>query len=238
MSSTQAASPIVCGVCGQENDPLAAVCIRCKGYLQGRVDALNLFETLWGLVESPRLTFRRIALARHKNYVLPLSALFGVALVYGVLWARHMGNTITDPVLLAGAGLVLGPPVGLAVIGLVAAVTAMLIRRLGGTAGFRTVHAVTAYAVMPVVCSLVLVFPAELAVFGFDIFRTNPHPMIINPPAYMTLVALDALAVCWMWFLVLEGIIVAGGFTRLRALVVALVLLLLCGGVLVPVMMV
>jgi hypothetical protein len=211
------------------------VCSHCKGYLQGRVDALNLFETLWGLVESPRRTFRRILLARHKNYVFLLSSLFGMALVYAILWVRHLGNVFPDPAVLAGAGLLLGPPVGVAAIALLAGAWTLVLRRAGGKVGYRNVHAVTAYATMPVVCSLLILFPAELAVFGFDIFRTNPHPMIINPSAYLTLVGLDVLAVGWSWVLMVEGIIAAGGFTRIRAVVVALIVLLLCGAVVAPV---
>lgn len=223
-----------CRVCGTSNDPLALTCSHCKGYLQAKVDALNLFETIWGIVESPGATLRRIVLARHKNYVLLLSALFGIALVYGIVWFRHAGNSIADPVLLGATGLILGPPVGLVLVGLFAVAMTRVSRMLGGKASLRNSHAVAAFATIPIVCSLVLVFPVELAVFGFDLFRSNPHPMVINPLAYTTLIGFNALAIAWSWWLVLEGAIVANSFTRLRAAGLAVMLLVLCGATLAP----
>jgi hypothetical protein len=217
---------ITCPVCRTPNESFEPVCTSCGSFLQSRVDALNLFETAWGLVESPRKTFRRIVLARHKNYVFILSALFGIALVYGAIWYRSLGNRVDSAAMLMLAGPVLGPPVGILTVSLLAWVATLAGRMLGGKAGFRIMRAVTAYATVPVLLSLVVVFPAELAVFGMDLFRTNPHPMVISPIAYLVLLGLDTAAVVWSWLLLLEGAVIAQGFTRMRAVILVLLLVL------------
>ena len=60
---------ITCSICGVQNDELAVLCSSCKSYLQSKVDSLNLFATIWQLIENPRAAFKKIVLARHKNYV-------------------------------------------------------------------------------------------------------------------------------------------------------------------------
>jgi hypothetical protein len=221
---------ITCPVCSTPNEDFAPVCVSCGGFLQSRVDALNLFETAWGLIESPRRTFRRIVLARHKNYVHVLSAFFGIALVYGALWYRSAGDRIGSPAMLLLAGPVAGPPVGMLLVSLFAFLSTVLSRVLGGRAGYRIMHAVTAYATVPVVTSLVLVFPAQLAVFGMDLFSVNPHPMVISPIAYLVLLGLDAVAMVWAWILLLEGAVIAQGFARGRAVLLVALLVLVSAG--------
>jgi hypothetical protein len=225
---------IKCSVCGTENDSLSVTCARCKGYLQSRKDALNLFETLWGVVESPRSTFRQIVLARHKNYTVILSAVFGIALVYGGVWFRHLGNLVTNRMILGLSGLVLGPPVGVVTVVLIAVAMKFSGRLVGGKAGFWSLHAVAAYASVPIICSLAFVFPVELAVFGLNLFGTNPHPMVINPGAYVTLLGLDALAIGWWSILMVNALIAANGLTKTRAAVAGMLLVMLLSATMLP----
>ncbi len=70
---------IPCTVCGEANDDLATVCTKCHSYLQAKVDTIDLFPTIWGLIERPGPTMKKIVLARHKNYVFVLLMLLGVA---------------------------------------------------------------------------------------------------------------------------------------------------------------
>jgi hypothetical protein len=104
---------IRCSVCGHANDDLAVICVTCKGFLQAKVDALDLFGTIWGLIESPKLTLRRIVLSQHKNYVLLLSSLLGIWIVYMFLWYKNLGGTFSNLLTLIGTGLIIGPPIGL-----------------------------------------------------------------------------------------------------------------------------
>ena len=212
---------IACSVCGTPNDDFAVVCGSCKSFLQAKVDNLNLFETLWALMESPRAAFRRIALSRNKNYVIVLSSLAGIAFVYAVIWFRTLGGRFPNLALLVGAGLLLGPPAGILMVLLLSLVVHRAGRLLGGRGTFRNVRAVVAYAAAPVVYSLVLVFPVEIALFGTYFFSNNPPPLVINPAAYIALLGMDGAAVLWSLALLVEATGVVNGFGRGKALLVA-----------------
>ena len=206
-----------CPVCGHANDDLALICVSCKGYLQAKVDTLDLFHTIWGLVEAPAATMRRIVIARHKNYVVLLSCLFGIALTLGTMWYLSLGRLLGGLGPTLGVGILAGPVAGLLAVMLIGVVVRLVSRLFGGHATMRETVPMVAYAMVPIVLSLVLVFPVEIAVFGQYLFDNNPPPLVINPPAFIGLVALDVLAVLWAWGLLITGTRVAQRLTRPRA---------------------
>jgi hypothetical protein len=220
---------VICSICGKENDDLAVTCVSCRSFVQGKVDTLDLFSTIWGLMESPGRTFRRIAMARSKNYVVLLATLFGVYLAYTVLWFKHLGNQFQNLAIITGMGLAAGPVLGI-LFTLFAALLIVLVSRLfRGKGKYRNTLAVTAYATFPLAAVLVLVFPVKIAIFGIFLFGTNPPPAVINPPLYYALLGFDGLAALWTWVLLLRGIAVANQTGLLRAVVPAAVVPLLIG---------
>jgi hypothetical protein len=200
-----------CPVCGAINGDLDLVCGSCKGFIQGKVDALDLFSTAWGLMETPWRTFRRIGLSRNKNYVVPLSALFGVALVFVYLWHWTMAVRIPGLVTLLGIGVLAGPPLGNLLVVIFAYVARFILRLGGVNLSFRNAFAILAYAGIPVVATVVLVLPLELGIFGAYFFDVNPPPNVINPAAYIGLLGLDAIAAIWSVGLCIVGLRSATG---------------------------
>jgi|WetSurMetagenome_2_1015567.scaffolds.fasta_scaffold272603_1 hypothetical protein len=202
---------LICPVCGVENGDLDVVCKSCKGFMQAKVDTLDLFSTVWGLLEQPRRTFRRIALAKSKNYVILLSAALGVAIVYLYFWYWQVAVHIPSLVTLLGIGLLVGPPLGNVFVALCGAVIGFILRARGINLTSRNTRAVLAYACVPLVASLLVVMPLEIAIFGSYFFDNNPPPMVINPVAYIGLVGLDALAGVWSVILLMLGLRYAAG---------------------------
>ena len=220
---------ITCSVCGTGNDDLAITCSSCKGFLQSKVDNLDLFRTFWGLMESPRAAFRQVVLSRHKNYILLLSSLLGMSLIYSLFWYKTLGSTFSNLLTLLGTGLLVGPPLGMLSVFLFSVVAVVLARVLGGKATMRNTFAVTSYASLPVVMSLICIFPLEMAIFGLDFFGKNPPPIVIKPVVYVALIGLDALAILGSWLLLVEGTRVANGFSRMRALLHTFIVTVLAG---------
>jgi len=186
-----------CPSCQFENDAYALICTNCRGYLQNRVPNLDLFDTVWGVVESPVSTFRRVALAEHKNYALSLFWGVGIAAAFALMWHHRLGNVFdTIPALLGVgviAGLVLGPLLAVLMPGM-----AQLVLRMAGVkARYRNSLAALAYSSSPVILSVLVILPVELAVFGMYMFTWNPSPYALKPVAYVTLVALDSLLTLW-----------------------------------------
>lgn len=213
---------ITCSVCGAQNDDLNVVCSSCRAYLQGRVDALDLFATLWGLIESPTETFRRIVLAKHKNYEILLSSLFGVCLIFDIAWYKVLAPVFSSLTLLVGSALIGGPIVGVVAVFVFSLLMRSITRAMGGRAVRRNLFAAVAYATMPFALSLVFIIPLEIAIFGMDFFGTNPPPMLIRPLEYVLLLVLKAVAALYSLYLLILGTMAANAFGKKKFIPVAM----------------
>ena len=213
---------LVCPVCGVENDDLAVVCVSCKSYVQAKIDTLDLFHTSWSLLEAPRATMHKIAIAKHKNYTVFLTMFFGIAFAVTILWYGSYGRLLGGLGGVLGVSLVAGPVLGALSVFVISIVLRVTSRVFGGRSSMRQTLAVVAYATIPIVWSLVLVFPVEIALFGEYFFESNPPPIVINPAAYIGLLVIDSIAVLWSWILLVIGVRVAHRLSTFRALCSAL----------------
>ncbi len=220
---------ITCSVCGTANQDFAVTCSSCKSYIQSKIENLDLFETLWGLIESPGRTFKKIVLARHKNYILLLSSLLGMAAVYALIWYKNWGGYFSNVLTLTGTGLVIGMVLGPLLVVALSTVIHVAVRPLGGMGTWKNMLAVVAYAGAPVVLSLVLVFPLELAIFGPYFFENNPPPLVLNPLAYILVMGLDGAAFLWSWILLAVGTSVANTLHGPRSVLATIALAVLTG---------
>lgn len=221
---------IRCPVCSHENDDYATTCVQCKGFLQNRVPNLNFFETAWGILESPRKTFRTIALAEHKNYAFVLFSLFGISLSFTLIWYFKLGERFTTLLDLITTALLLGPVVGLAACALIVLPFFLFARWMGGRSSVRTALGMLAYSLTPIVLSLFLVLPIELLTFGMYLFTSNPHPYVLKPVSYVMLVGFDAMLTAWSLLLVVVGGMVVHGLTLLKSFVATALTLALVSG--------
>ncbi len=187
-----------CPICGSENGSFATVCVSCKGFLRAKIENLDLFATVWMIVESPSAAFLKIVLSKHKNYVVLLSALFGIAVTYEFFWFMRWGNSSVNLFSLLAGGLVAGPFVGIIFLGAIS----LFLVQIGPKSVWKNTLAVVAYAGTPVIFSLVFIFPVEIAVFGGYFFGSNPPPVVLDPVAYYTLRTISALVGLWAVFLV------------------------------------
>ncbi len=211
-----------CPICQSENEWFVTSCKHCGSFLQNKVDTLNLFETLWKLVDSPVEAFRKIVLAKHKNYVVVLSGFFGVAFVFAFLWFHQFGGRFDTLLSILSFGLLLGPVVGIGFLFVLSTVIYTLLRRFRIPMRFRNTLAVCSYACAPIVFSLFLVFPLELMTFGMDMFTSQPPLSILNPTSFVLFLLLDGLAVLWFLLLLSFGVHVLTGFQLLKSGAIAL----------------
>ena len=78
--------------------------------MRERVPALDLFATLWGMIETPASTALRIGRSEQKNYTHLLFALTGPIFFALALFAARTGDT-TMPFGLLLLGIAVGGPV-------------------------------------------------------------------------------------------------------------------------------
>jgi len=212
-----------CPVCHADNDEFAVTCVKCRGFLQNRVPNLDLFSTLWRVLERPRSAFQQITLAEHKNYSFLLFAFFGIGVMFAGLSIFRVGdrfNTLFEVIFWA---LVLGLPLGVLLCPLVAVLHWVLARVAGGRGSFRISMGISAYALTPIIGSVLFLLPIELLTFGIYLFTYNPPPMTLKPELYLTLIGLDVAMALWTIGLLSLGTVVGYRLGRLRSLAVSVV---------------
>jgi hypothetical protein len=199
------AEAVICGACGGKNSPLALRCDACGAYLRDRVPALDLFSTLWGIVESPRATFLRIARSEQKNYTHVLFAGTGPVLVAAVFAAMKVGDAgVSFAELLAG--IVFAAPVAGLFHGILAALLMMLLFRLRKMKlRYRDAAAGLAWSLSPLCWLSVLILPLQLGIFGLTLFSDNPSAWNVQPLPYWLLATVYAAAVIWTIVLLLRS---------------------------------
>ncbi|MCI0705880.1 MAG: YIP1 family protein [Ignavibacteriae bacterium] len=220
----------ICSVCQFENDDFAVTCKNCKGFLQNRIPNLDLFETTWGVIESPRAAFRKIAIAEHKNFVLLLFGLFGIGLSFTALWQFELGDRFSTLLDLIVFAIVSGPGVGVLVSVFLGIAYHVLAKIVGGKASFRTSVGAFAYSLTPILISIFLVLPIELMTFGIYMFTLNPHPYVLKPLSYTLLIGFDSLVTVWAIVLLVVGTAVVHSLRWWKALLVVLLFLALVWG--------
>ena len=196
---------MICAVCNTENNHLTVVCTKCGGFLQTRVENLDLFATAWGIVEHPRKTFHTIAVAQHKNYAVILSALSGIAIAFFIFWCVKAGEYTDSLLSILAAGTMIGPFIGVATVLGCAALVKISSSFTQVKASFWQIYALTSFALIPVFATVVLILPIELMTFGAWFFAKNPSPFVINPVSYVVLTGLDALFALWSLSLLAIG---------------------------------
>jgi len=213
-----------CPVCGAENESLAITCRSCKAFLQAKVDNLDLFATIWGLIESPGPTMRRIVLSSHKNYVLLLSALEGIgALMIFARW-RDLGRG-TELGSIFGLSTILGIVGGIVMNYLLASFLLQVSRIIGGRGSLRNIRAVLAFSGLPLAFWVVVFLPIEFGIFGKYLFEGNPSPAVLQPVPYYVLLTLETGLALWGLFLLATGLAEANTYSRPRGFIAVVVML-------------
>ena len=221
-----------CTVCEAENDRFATVCIRCGGFLQNRISNLDLFDTVWRVLENPNAAFRMIAISEHKNYSIFLYSLFGVCMALTDFWFFRAGERFESMLTLLGWSVAIGVPLGLVLCPTVSCIHWLVTFLLGGRSGFRNSVGMTSYALTPIILSRVLIFPIELLTFGMYLFTWNPSPMTLKPALFLAFLSIDALLTLWSLILMISGTRISAQVNAGKSIVAAIAVFGVIGTVL------
>ena len=221
---------ITCSICHTSNHHLAIVCSSCGGFVQNRIDNLDLFALIWKIIESPSKAFRTIAIAKHKNYSILLPGVAGIAFAFFVFWLFKFGDHAESLVNILGGGFAVGPFLGILTV-LIFSLILILTTKLNGLdVKFRNTYATVAYVCVPVVLSFIFIFPVEIMTFGIFLFTKNPSPYSLKPMSYILLMILDGTFTAWSFVLLFVGIKALLDVPWLKVCRIVLLSLFLFGG--------
>lgn len=195
----------VCPNCSFENPQYAYLCKECGYFLRERVYNINLWETISNLIDSPFQTFQKIIFSEHKNFIIPLT--FFIALKYFII-SRFVSLPFIDTAEVTVSWFVSLLIVLAGIILLFSVITYGLnifYRTKNLQFRFRDTYSLLVYANIPLILSLLILFPAELVLFGKSLFSNNPYPFQINPLTAYIFLGIEALVFIWSLFLFWTG---------------------------------
>lgn len=187
----------ICNNCGTENPLFALTCKSCRHYLRDRVVNLDLGNFVYKLMEEPIITLKKVIFAEHKNY----SVLFFVLLILKTFFISFVLRNFLPfqkfdlnyfyIYFLNIAGYFI------ALFVLWNIVVFLFHKLFGIKEKLRDNFAVSVFSGSPLVLSLVILTPIELALFGFHWFIFNPSPFFLFNTAAYVLYGLEALFLFW-----------------------------------------
>ncbi|MDI6779206.1 MAG: YIP1 family protein [Bacteroidota bacterium] len=221
---------INCPVCHSDNDELEIVCKSCRGFLQTKVDNINLFETLWGLIENPLKAFKNIALARTKNYIIFLSSLIGVSFLFLFFGIDKSADTIDGVASLFILGFLGGIPLGIFLVLIITVITFLVAKIFKHRISLRNIAVVIIYSAIPFVYDLVFLLPLKLLAFGISYFESSPSLTLINPTVHYIILSIEALLLIWFLYLFVASIKVLFSLKYPKSFVIAFIALSFTSG--------
>ena len=192
---------VVCKNCNSENPFYELICQKCKSYLRERVYNIDLWHTLYLLIESPSKAFKQIINSEHKNFLVAILLLVsGKVLLNGIFLKifilkgkAEFPNYFLD-YLLAIAFLVI-------IILLFSSLLKIITEKSGIQTRYSDNFSILTYSHVPYTFSLIILFPIELILFGEYLFSYSPSPFQIKETLSYVLLAFEGLIILWSVFL-------------------------------------
>lgn len=211
---------IKCSNCNYNNSYLNTKCQNCGSFLQPRIPNINLFETIYNIIEKPKSTFHKICLSEQKNYIFLLYSFAGYGLLFTLYWFASVGLFYSNLLYLLLPAIVIGPILGISIFSLFSLLTYLISKKIfKGEASHKNIKAIVGYSLVPIVFSTIFIFPTELIVFGMYLFTNNPTPADYKPSVFYILISLDVICVFYSIILFFIGLKVANNFNMLKSIV-------------------
>lgn len=195
----------VCKSCGTENPFYVSTCKKCNFIIRDKIVNIDLWSAIARLLENPVIAFRSIIQAEHKNFVVSIilfaSVKFSIdtAFLSMLLYNRgYEGGSIFSNLILAIILLVI-------ILFLYSFIIKIITKASEAKTRLKDNLAVFTYSIMPHSLALCIVFPIEIAVFGANMFSTNPSPFLLKPPLAYILSGFEVLIFIWSIFLAVVG---------------------------------
>lgn len=198
-----------CAKCKHINPPHKNTCEVCKSYLRERVVNIDLWETIFQLIEEPKLAFRNIVYAEHKNFILFLLFFISIKnlIVTRFISVPQLGlNRVHTSFLIS---LILSILSTLIMVSLITYFQTLIYKKHNILLRFVDVFALNTYNLFPFLVGIFILFPIELVVLGGDIFSNNPYPFEIKPIITYLLIGFEVITILFSLILYFKSLLIA-----------------------------
>ena len=196
----------VCKNCGAENPFYVSTCEKCNFILRNKIANIDLWSEIAGLLESPVNAFGRIVQSEHKNFAVSI-LLFAVvkfcvdSTFLSMLRSKgsYADFNIFSNIIFVVAFLI-------AHLFAYSFIIKVITKASGVKTRLKDNLAILTYSLIPHSLALCIIFPIEVAVFGVNIFSTNPSPFLLKPTVAYIFSGFEVLIFLWSIFLAIIGL--------------------------------
>lgn len=188
---------IECGNCNSESDFFEMNCQNCGALLRDKFPNIDLFSTIWLLIESPSKAIKKIIFSEHKNY---LTLLFILLTTKFVFTSFFLQSVFLEPVNYQRY-LSINFGIGFAVIGFIVLLFPLLQKKILQNSNVNTRYkdnlALLVFSQIPTILFLLLILPFEFALFGKFWLFSNPSPFMIKETAAYAFSIMEIIVLIW-----------------------------------------
>ena len=205
---------LVCSNCQAESPFFEQNCKNCNAFLRSKIANIDLWSTLWSILESPVKTAETIIQSDHKNFTV--SILFFAAFKIGLslLLISNAFELLGEEVNSAFNFVIIGGISFSVILFICALIITPINSWLGITNRIKDNISIYTYSFLPIVLTLLFLAPIEIAIFGTYWFTFNPSPLIFKPFVSYILFFIEGLF--FIWSLMQESILLVGLGITLR----------------------
>lgn len=218
---------ITCPICNTKNLHLDVICKNCGSFLQQKIENINLFEVLWLLLENPKKGLRIVAIAKHKNYIIFLSAFIGISYTFKIFEVIRVYDFISKPLSIFLGGFILGTGLGFIILATLTYLSIILSKVFKLVKlKFKQIYSAYAFAGTPIIYILIFIFPLKIMNFGVHLFSNNPSAFIINPTVYWITEVLTYLCILYFLILLVISNLILFNLKIIKALILTFILII------------
>lgn len=192
---------VKCENCYTENDFFRMNCFNCGALLRDKFPNIDLFSTIWQLIESPSSAIKKIIYAEHKNYQLFILLLILLKLTFTSFFLQSLLIEPVDYKTYFGINFGIAWVALLLLFVLTPFLIKIILKNYNVLTRYKDNLAVLIYSQIPIVLFLVLVLPIEFALYGKYWLFSNPSPFLINPSVAYIFSFLEFLTIIWSFIL-------------------------------------
>ncbi len=193
---------IKCPNCNSENDFHKINCDSCGAVLRNKVANIDLFSTIWMLIEEPSKAIKKLIYAEHKNYLILMFFLLVTKLVFTSFFLHSLFVTQINYAEHLSLNFGIGFGVFTFLLLLYPLLIKIILKSKSVVTRYKDNLTIFVYSHAPLVLFLLLILPVEFALFGKYWLFSNPSPFVINETVAYIFSIMEVLTLFWIFILV------------------------------------
>ena len=196
----------ICKSCGAENPFYVSTCEKCNFILRDKIANIDLWSEIASLLESPVNAFGRVIQSEHKNFVISILLFAVVKFCIDSTFLSMLRSKGGYADFNIFANIILVVAFLIVFLYLYSFLIKAITKGSAAKTRLKDNLAVLTYSLLPHSLALCIIFPIEVAVFGANIFSTNPSPFLLKPTIAYVFSGFEILIFLWSIFLVIAGL--------------------------------